>query len=441
MVFADGYSVENLRLETNRGPYGELILAISNVQVYGLYKPFIQNSVNLMALTLENRQQEDALLDLNRNLENRIAIQTRELQKSEERLNLVVRGSSDGFWDRPDLLSDEEWWSPQFYQLLGYKEGEIAPTCSNFLGLVHSGEHCALVDAFRGHLENRTPFDTEFRLRMQSGGYRWFRSRGQALWNSSGNPVRMSGSLQDITERKLAEELVKIGNDQLRKLACRLEVTKEEERKQIARELHDEFGQVLTGLKFDLNFLKKQLSQADCWDHNSGPLTQIEEMSTRLDQAIQLVRRLATSLRPSHLDDLGLVAALEWQLQDFEQRTGILGHLDIDANNELTHLDNLVATALFRISQEFLTNVLKHARASQVHFLLREEEHYLTLELQDNGIGIRTIDCQKPEALGILGMQERTSNLGGSFNIIGDPGQGTKITVTMPKVLSPQPVE
>ena len=126
-------------------------------------------------------------------------------KQAEERLKLTVAGSNDGMWDWPDVNRDEEWWSPRWYELLGYENGEVEASLSNFKAFLHPDDLEGTAESIRAHFEEHAPFDTEYRLRTKSGEYRWFRGRGQALWDQDGRPVRMSGSIQDITDRKHAE--------------------------------------------------------------------------------------------------------------------------------------------------------------------------------------------------------------------------------------------
>ena len=235
--------------------------------------------------------------------------------------------------------------------------------------------------------------------------------------------------LRDVTERKRAEERLQSSREQLRALAARLESVREEERSRIAREIHDELGQALTALKIDLARVAGGLP-AD----QTVLREETRAMLALIDATIRSVRRIATELRPGVLDDLGLVAAIEWQAQEFQTRTGITCEFATDRGD--LALDPEVGTAMFRICQETLTNVARHAEATQVTIGLREEAGSLSLTVADNGRGITDQDLANRTSLGLLGIRERALLLGGQVAILGRPGEGTKITVQIPLKLS-----
>ncbi len=206
----------------------------------------------------------------------------------------------------------------------------------------------------------------------------------------------------------------------------------EEERRRIARELHDEFGQALTGLKFDLAWLGRRLAQSPAPTGGEDLLNKVQSMSGSVDELLESVRATASSLRPAMLDDLGLVPALESLAAIFQHRTG--ARCEINAAPELLSitLPSEVSAALFRIAQELLTNVMRHAAASQVHIRLYQAGAMVTLEVTDNGKGISRERMTGPQSFGLRGMQERTSLLGGRFQIIGLPGIGTTAIASLP---------
>lgn len=213
----------------------------------------------------------------------------------------------------------------------------------------------------------------------------------------------------------------------LRALSHRLQVVRDEEAGRIARELHDELGQILTGLKMELTRLRRSFAHADPAEQRDRAFV---EMTTQIDQAIDAVRRISYELRPPVLDRLGLAAALDWLVRDFESKGGLAILLRVSLENEA--VDNFVSTAIFRLVQEALTNVLRHADATEVSVELHESESALTLTISDNGKGIRETAAEGRDSLGILGMRERVGLLGGSFRIAGAPGTGTTISVVIP---------
>jgi signal transduction histidine kinase len=227
-----------------------------------------------------------------------------------------------------------------------------------------------------------------------------------------------------IADRLSKEEEFRRSTEQLRELSARLQSVREEERTQIARAIHDELGQALTGLKMDVAWLQKHLDQ-----QQPALLEKTQAMSDLIDIIVQTVRRISTELRPGILD-LSLVATIEWQLQEFQNRSGIQGKL-ISAPEETT-LDADGATTVFRIFQEILTNVTRHAQATQIEVSVEENATFLTLQVQDNGRGITESEIHSPKSIGLLGMQERARLRAGEVHFQGTPSQGTTVTVRLP---------
>jgi signal transduction histidine kinase len=228
------------------------------------------------------------------------------------------------------------------------------------------------------------------------------------------------------------EEELRLAYVRLRGEARRVQRAVEEERRRIARELHDEFGQALTGLKFDLAWIGRRLAQSSTSTGGEDLLNNVQAMSGSVNALLASVRAKAASLRPAMLDDLGLVPALECIAATFQNRTG--AHCAIDAAPELSSikLPPEVSAALFRIAQELLTNVMRHAAASQVHMRLCQDGVTVTLEVIDNGKGITSGSMTRPQSFGLRGMQERASLLGGHFHIEGESGVGTRAYVSLP---------
>jgi PAS domain S-box-containing protein len=226
-------------------------------------------------------------------------------------------------------------------------------------------------------------------------------------------------------QRLAAEGELKDSYERLRELAANLDSVREEERTQIARELHDQLGQALTAMKFDLAWLTNRLVQRD------ASLAQKAKVVTdQMDAMIKTVRRIATELRPAMLDDLGLAASIEWQARDFEKRTGIVCTVSVPAED--VPLANDLSVALFRIFQEALTNIARHANAQNIEVQLSATPGEVILEVHDDGRGIQIHEIAGRHSLGLLGMRERATRLGGTFNIKGIPGEGTLVTVTVP---------
>jgi signal transduction histidine kinase len=230
----------------------------------------------------------------------------------------------------------------------------------------------------------------------------------------------------DRAERRRTAERLKKSHEQLRALSMYLQHIREDERIRISRQVHDELGQALTGLKMDLYWLSTRLPK-----NLRAVREKTKTMSAHIDSTIQTVRRISTELRPGILDDLGLVAALEWQAGEFQKRTGI----KCEVTSELPEaiLDQELNTAFFRIFQESLTNVVRHAGASQVDVRLWEKEGNLWMEIKDNGRGISEAELSNTKSIGLLGMRERAALLSGEVTISGAPGQGTTVRVRIPR--------
>ena len=244
------------------------------------------------------------------------------------------------------------------------------------------------------------------------------------LFDYNQNPAVIF-AVRDNTARSQDHNKLSNSREQLRNLALRIQNIREEERTIIAREIHDELGQLLTVLKIQLSLISKKLTrnQADIQDRIKSSLRYI-------DQAVHFIQKITTQLRPGILDELGLKPAIEWQAREFEQQTGIRcnctltkGHIDLNPEH---------STALFRITQEALTNVARHSYAKRVSIYLTRKDEKLILEVTDNGRGINNYQINSPDSLGLLGIRERAMVFGGKVSINGVAGQGTNLKVEWP---------
>jgi len=232
-------------------------------------------------------------------------------------------------------------------------------------------------------------------------------------------------SLLDITETKKAEEELRISREQIRNLHKHSQDVRERERARIAREIHDELGQVLTALKMDLSFLAKKLPP-----DLSSLETKVNLMLRFVDMTIQSVKRITMDLRPGLLDHLGLVAAIEWQAEEFQKRTGIRCSVTVDPDEIILRPDQ--STSVFRIFQETLTNIARHARATEVRTSLTVKDGILEMTVRDNGIGITNEQIENPKSYGLMGIKERAYFCGGEAGIFGQKGKGTTVVITIP---------
>jgi signal transduction histidine kinase len=235
---------------------------------------------------------------------------------------------------------------------------------------------------------------------------------------------------QEIAERERVQAELRESRDQLRQLSAHVESIRESERARMSREIHDELGQTLTSLKIDLDTLKRRMPVSA--ETSSSCYEIIDSMKAQIASTVQTTRRLMTELHPAILDDLGLQAAVEWLVFDFNRRTGIRCTLDADTEHATIGAEQ--ATALYRIVQECLTNITRHANASECKVRLLAEDHTVSLEVRDNGSGIADETNNKEgRKFGILGMKERLMLLGGSLQIQSAPKQGTRVVVSIPQ--------
>lgn len=245
------------------------------------------------------------------------------------------------------------------------------------------------------------------------------------LKNEGGQGIGLLAVVRDITERKQAEQERERLTEQLRQLTGHLQTAREEERTYIAREIHDELGQQLTGLKMDISWLSKKINNEDL-----NVQIKVQETIGLIDATVKTVRRIATELRPSILDDLGLIAAMEWQTEEFEKRSDIKGIFI--SNVAAVQIDTATATGLFRIYQESLTNVMRHSQATQMEANLHLDKQFIKLTIHDNGKGFAIDAITNKKTLGILGMRERATLMGGSYEITSMPQKGTQVIIIVP---------
>jgi len=277
-------------------------------------------------------------------------------------------------------------------------------------------------------------------------------AHGKKTFSFTVAPVRDAGYVnlygRDVTERKRAEqelrrheqhleELVKErtaelerSHQELRELAAHVQTAREEERTSVAREIHDELGQVLTGLHMGLSWLDTRLAELEDEESRAVLLGKISSMSLLVDRTIESVQRIAAELRPGVLDDFGLVAAIESHARKFQEQTGIRCNVVLAPGS--TEFDDATSTALFRIVQETLTNVARHANATNVAITFKNEGNNIALVVKDDGRGIQGSEISRSASLGLLGMRERAAALGGQFQITSVPGKGTTVKVVLP---------
>jgi PAS domain S-box-containing protein len=352
------------------------------------------------------------------------------LRKSEERYRSIFDNAVEGIF-QTTLGGKYITVNPALARMYGYSSpGELIGTITNIAGQLYvdpgrRDEFLRLIQV----QEEVSGF--EALVYRKDGSFIWISENVRTRRDSAGVLVGYEGTVENITERKRTEQRLRAMLDQVRMLSGRLSTVQEEERGRIARELHDELGVGLTCLKIDLSRLQTTLSQGTRANALKKAEGKIRSMVEQVDTTIVSVQRLVTELRPAILDDLGLIAAIEWQCQDFQKRTGIPCTCVTSADDIAIKPER--ATALFRICQEALTNTARHAQATAVAVMLVSQRDCLELKVSDNGVGISETKVSDRLSLGLLGMKERVALLGGELSIQGHPRKGTTVTACLPR--------
>jgi len=266
--------------------------------------------------------------------------------------------------------------------------------------------------------------------------YRWLHKDGRTIWaehyrvpvfDASGQVVGLEGIARDVTARVEGERKLRESEEQLRQLAARLQTAREEERAEVSRELHDELGQTLTALKIEIS---RAVAAFASEPTSVTTVDRLQSVVGLVDLGIATVKRISARLRPATLDHLGLAEAIRWEATTFKARTGI--RCQVRANREESRLSAEQQTALFRILQEALNNVVCHANASSVQVIITETGDRVELRIRDNGRGITAAQATAPGSIGLLGMKERAALVGGTFKVSGQRGKGTVVSVHAP---------
>jgi PAS domain S-box-containing protein len=353
----------------------------------------------------------------------------RELVESQRFVNRITDATPNLLYIYDVITNRSIYINPRATNILGYTHDQIKGFGSSFFQHVLHPDDTDIFESMQSSLENaayKDIIEKEYRMKNVQGEWRWFSSRVVIFKKTSGGqPHLILGIAQDSTERKKAEEELNRSREQLRILLAHLQSVREEERTRISREIHDELGQSLTALKIDLSWLKKRLSR-----DQTLLIEKAQGMSQLIDLNIQTVKRISAELRPGLLDDLGLTAALEWQAEEFQNRNGIICQLIIEPDNLV--MGKEISTAVFRIFQETLTNVARHAKSSRVRVRLTRRSDELILKVSDNGKGITMKQISSTASIGLIGMKERVSFLGGTLSINGAKNRGTTVVVTIP---------
>ncbi len=313
------------------------------------------------------------------------------------------------------------------YDLLGVHPQDLQHEPALFFNMLHPADLNSYQSALQTSGKNLSFMYWEGRVKSQpDGSIKWVNLRCSPRKVAAG--VQWEGMIFNITERKLAEIEILRSQEQLRELSAHIQDVREQERLSLAREVHDDMGSMLTAIKMDIAWLNSRLSSND-----PALSTKIKDIDNLVNRCTAAASNIARNLRPSTLDCFGIVAAIEVEANEFEQRTTISCLLD--TVDEGVAVSPNIAITLFRIFQEALNNIMKHAQASKVKVMIHNRIHSVELTVSDNGCGLRDPDRLKPRSFGLRGIQERVARFGGVVHFTGKPGKGTTITVSIPQVV------
>lgn len=338
--------------------------------------------------------------------------------KSEEKFRKAFHDNVAGvvIWDKDGKYIDV---NQAFLLLVEYSREEILGKTSVELGFISAQERTSLIEELdqKGRIVNR-----ELQIKTKSGHLKVVLASFTVI--KINRQIERLTTFIDITEKKQAEEELKQANEHLHRLSSHLETVREEERISIAREIHDELGQQLTGLKMDIHWLNKRLPDA-----SAAVRTKLNDALELISETIKSVTRISSNLRPYILDDLGLISALEWQNGELAKRFEI----NVNFVSDIKEIDipELVKTGVFRIYQEVLTNAVRHANATEINSTLHFEDNCIIMEVKDNGSGFNPKSLNK-KTFGLLGIQERTYAMDGRYELTSEPGKGTSVWISIP---------
>jgi len=356
------------------------------------------------------------------------------LRESEQKFHQLADNITDVFWITSPDLKIRHYISAGYQLIWGRSTASLYACAHQWIEAVLAEDQARVLTEFAKIMGNAQEMSVEYRIARPDGTIRWIQDRGFQVRDAAGKLVRLAGIASDITERKRAEAELQASREQLRALAARIQTAREEERTHAAREIHDVLAQELTGLKMDVAWLSRRLAEpVASWKQNMLR-EKVAAMMDLTDKASKSVQGIASELRPVVLDSLGLSAATKWVASDFQKRTEILCRARVPSKDVVINRER--STGLFRILQESLTNVTRHAHATKVeiHLWLKAGEIILTVD--DNGRGIRPNELTDAHSMGLLGMQERASLLGGKCTILARTEGGTRVEVRLPRAES-----
>jgi PAS domain S-box-containing protein len=354
------------------------------------------------------------------------------LRKQQIKLTEAQRIAKVGSWEWNINEEPELEWSDELYRIFGVRSEDFDQKYDTYISQVHPDDRDRVETEIKRAYKNKELFAFQHRIIRPDSEQRHVSCRGRLIEEKVGNPVKMIGTIQDITEQKEREEQLQIYSEKLRDLSERVERAREEERARIAREIHDELGQMLTVLKIDMSMFNESIKNTISEDLVDSLTIEMQQMMSRINTIIDSVHGITTKLRPEILDDVGLIEAVEWQAKEWTKRTDV----SVKVNSFLDTANNFLTedqkTTLFRIFQEAMNNIIQHAKATKVKVNFKTNSSDLFLIIKDNGVGISKEDQEARSSFGLIGMRERARFLGGDVHIEGEKGKGTRIKVQIP---------
>jgi two-component system sensor histidine kinase UhpB len=356
----------------------------------------------------------------------------KKLRISEKRYRMLVENMNEGL-NICDESGTITYVNRKFLEMLGYPKKEVVG-CS-VTSIIEEGERKKYREKMQERKKGgRTPYEITY---IRKNGKKMYALVSpEPLFDKKGKFIGSYGVITDLTKRRLMEKKLRRSQKTLSDLSRHLQSVREDEARRIAREIHDELGQSLTAMKMEVSYLLKKMP--DYVKKHTPIQEKVRSMDKLIDMTIRSIQRISSELRPGMLDDLGLVAAIEWKAQEFEKQSSIPCKLSLCC--EEFKIDSKRAITLFRIFQEALTNVIRHANASRVEVSLKKKgirPLKLELKVKDNGRGIKPAEIESPHSFGLMGMQERLRPFKGTFKIQGSNNQGTTLTVTLPTKVAP----
>ncbi len=345
----------------------------------------------------------------------------RALLQNESILKRAQKIANVGSWEY-DYQSQKLTLSEEAYKIFQLEKNNAEPTLDLLYSMLDTNEFELLTQSITKVKKDGKDLDLDLSITLPNGEKRILHKQAELTFDSSGKPHKWLGTVHDITKRKKIEAELSKSLEQLHQLSKHIEKARENERLNLARELHDDLGQALTAVKIDLEIIKRSSS-------NEEVKNKLENTKNLVGNTIKTVQRITSQLRPEIIDDLGLEAAIEWYSSEFSQRYNVEVLIDFDDSLEVTNED---ALPVFRIVQESLTNIARHANANHVEISLSHKDKEIQLSISDNGVGIKPTDITSKKSFGLMSMEERAISLGGKFEISAGEKFGTIITISFP---------